>query len=543
MYSPPSRFDADALEDAKPAVIEDAVWRRTLKQADAMTVGSNLRRKENGQEQSLRLVWKNADGSELAFVEVQSGQVKSMRRAELALSLHQGQSKVTPPAERGLAERATDMTLKEMQERVDYHQTHDVLTGLSNRPQFLGKLAHILMEAAPGDSHLMGFLDIDRFDAITSTCGYTAGEKLLQAVSILLKNRFEDATSLAFLGSRRFGFITAAPGDTEEKAVAEQVNTDLAALPFYWQGTRYPISGSVGLVVVNEDADHPDSLLSAAYLACVSAQEAGGNRVVMFREDDDVIAQKKDRMHWVIKTEDVVKAERIRLRGQRIAPTNSESGLHPHYEILLSVFDGQGQPLHLGEFISTAEAYNLMEEVDRLVIKKALAWVHDHMAQARTLGGIAINLSGKSLANSSLVAYIQEHMETLDVPPELVSFEVTETAAIASLDKAVDIIKEIKNIGCSIALDDFGTGLSSYTYLKQLPVDYLKIDGSFVKDILSNPHDQAIVKSINEIAHFMGKRTIAEYVETPEIIGRLAEIGVDYAQGYAVEKPRFLDEM
>jgi EAL domain-containing protein (putative c-di-GMP-specific phosphodiesterase class I) len=264
---------------------------------------------------------------------------------------------------------------------------------------------------------------------------------------------------------------------------------------------------------------------------------------VLFRKDDDLIVRKQERMQWLIKTEEALKAERIRLRGQLIKPIDPEAGFSPHYEVLLSVFDEQGAPLNLGEFIATAEAFNRMSEVDRLVIRKALQWVRDNTRQARAMGGIAINLSGQSMADAGLVAFIRQQMSDFKIPSELVSFEVTETSAIASLDQAVAIIEEFKAMGCHMAIDDFGTGMSSYTYLKQLPVDYLKIDGSFIKDMLNNPRDQAIVKSVNEIAHFMGMRTIAEYVENLEILDRLGEIGVDYAQGYALEKPRFLDEI
>jgi diguanylate cyclase (GGDEF)-like protein len=543
LYLPHKPSGSDAAADAQAMGIEREDWRRALSLVDSLEVGSDFRFKEQGQQRRLQLVWKNADSTEFVFVDAQGNPVRSMTRVELALSLHQGQSKVAMPVASKIADRAMDATLKEMQERVDYHQTHDALTGLNNRPQFLGKLTRLLAEVGSSQAHLLGFLEIDRFDAITSTCGYIAGEKLLQAVARLLENRFEDTASLAFLGSRRFGFVAPWPTDVEEKAVGEQVLSDLATNPFYWQGVRYSLSGSVGLVVVDLETEDPESLLSAADMACASAYEAGGNRVVMFREDDDVIAQKKDQMGWLIKTEEVIKAKRIRLRGQRITPMNADSGRLPHYEILLSVFDEQGTPLNLEEFIATAEAFNLMAEVDRLVIAHALIWVHEHPARAKALGGIAINLSGKSLADANLVDYIQELIETLEIPPELISFEVTETAAITSLDKAVRIIEGIKRIGCAIALDDFGTGLSSYTYLKQLPVDYLKIDGSFIKGILNNPHDLAIVKSINEIAHFMGKQTIAEYVESQRIMERLNEIGIDFGQGYAIEKPLFLDEM
>jgi diguanylate cyclase (GGDEF)-like protein len=532
-----------AEQHAHPLGTRHPAWQQAWAQSGDAAIGSLLRLGDSGQSSLWRLVWRNGDGSQLAFVDHKSGDVRSFSRAELTQLLLAESSTLSSAPQSDLVERATEATLQEMQQRVDYHQTHDPLTGLRNRMQFLGHLTRLLSETASDDPYLLGFLDIDHFNAITNTCGYSAGEKMLQAVARLLENGFEDAFCLAVLSTRRFGFIVKVPPHTDGKAIGEGINAQLAALPFYWRGKPYPMSGSIGLVMIKRGMDYPDALLCAADMACSSAREAGGHRVLVFEENSELIADKKNQMNWLILVEDVLKAERIRLRGQRIAPTNPASGLTPHYEILLSVFDTQGEPLPLGDFIATAEAFNLMVKVDRLVIREALTWVREHQEQVMALGGVAINLSGKSLADAGLLAYLDEQIKRIGVAPGMISFEVTETAAIASIEKAVGIVQGIKDMGCSVALDDFGTGLSSYTYLKHLPVDYLKIDGSFVKNILHSSHDHAIVKSMNEIAHFMGKKTIAEYVESPEIMAQLAHMGVDYVQGYAVEKPRFLDEI
>jgi EAL domain-containing protein (putative c-di-GMP-specific phosphodiesterase class I) len=299
----------------------------------------------------------------------------------------------------------------------------------------------------------------------------------------------------------------------------------------------------VGLVLVGSDEDNPGALLSAADSACLAAQHTGGGRVTLFHEGDEDIARQREKMRWWVRAEQAVKAERLRLRCQRIARVDAIAGPPLHHEVLLSVYDENNAELPLGEFIGAAEAFGLMAELDRLVLSKALDWLHAHPREAGNLGGLAVNLSGQSLDDSSLVDFIRDRLTELAIPAGLLSFEVTETAAIANLDRAVAIIAGIRALGCRVALDDFGTGMSSYSYLKRLPVDYLKIDGSFVRDILNNPQDHAIVKSINETAHFMGKQTIAEYAESPEIITHLRNLGVDHVQGYALERPFYLDEI
>jgi EAL domain-containing protein (putative c-di-GMP-specific phosphodiesterase class I) len=248
-------------------------------------------------------------------------------------------------------------------------------------------------------------------------------------------------------------------------------------------------------------------------------------------------------MDGCLTTEQVVKSRRVRLRCQCIAPADPAQTAPHHHEILLSVYDENGADLPLEEFISTAEAFNRMAEVDRLVLEEAFRWVHENPRAAAELGGVAVNLSGQSMDDEGLIEIIRSGLERFAIDPALISFEVTETAAIGNLDQAAAVIEGIHDLGCRFALDDFGSGMSSYSYLKRLPADYLKIDGSFIKDLLSNPHDEAIVRSINEVAHFMGKQTIAEYVENPEIRDRLLEMGVDYVQGYVVGRPQFLDEL
>jgi diguanylate cyclase (GGDEF)-like protein len=517
---------------------------QNLAKVDHLPVGSALHVQDEGRESVHRLLWRSGDGSELLFVDARDLKPHPVRRVELAGRLQRGEVRLQPPVEQPLTQRAAQNTVQEMQERIGYHESRDPLTGLSNRNRLTASLTRLLtIDPTEFVDSVLGFVGLDHFEALTGSCGFNAGERMLVAVAKLLENSLEDALCIAYLGGSRFGFLVKTEDESGARRIGAEVLGALSEFPFYWNGMPYPVVASLGLAMVGLDSDNPETLLSAADSACYAAQAAGGNRVLLFREGDETIARQKSAMDGWVRAEGVVKSRRLRLRSQCIAPADPAQPSPHHHEILLSVYDDSGAPLPLDEFISAAEAFNLMADMDRLVLEEAFKWVQGNPGKAAALGGIAINLSGQSLDREGLVDTIEGLLDRFQVPPQQVSFEVTETAAITSLERAVATIEGIHALGCRFALDDFGSGMSSYSYLKRLPVDYLKIDGAFVKDMLRNPHDMAIVKSINEIAHFMGKQTIAEYVETPEIRERLVELGVDYVQGYAVERPGFLDEI
>jgi len=519
-------------------------WEEALAQVNGLSPGSVLRMAREGQPVDLRFLWRSEDGTELLFAQPPGMTPRSFSRAAVARMLVDARAEAVPTEMKTVVARATESALQEMEERVRYQETHDILTGLQNRHRLIAALTEVLSQAPDRfEPQVLAFLEVDHLQAVSGTCGYTAGERMLLAVANLLERALQDARSVAYLGGARFGFLTPAEDEAQALAQGERIRTAMATLPFYWAGKSFPVSGSIGLMWVGATGDNPEQVLSAVESACMAAQRSGGNRALLFREDDESIVQQMDWMRWWIEAERIVKAERVRLRGQCIAQARTERLTPHHYEVLLSVFDEQGVPLPLEAFIRSAEAFNLAEDVDRLVVEKALAWAEAYPDVLRKIGGIAINLSGQSVTSAAMLEFLRTRIPSLRVPRELVSFEVTETSAIANLDQAVVVIEAIKALGCSFALDDFGSGNASFTYLKRLPVDYVKIDGSFIKDLMSNPHDQAIVKSMNEIAHFMGKETIAEYVENKEILERLREIGIDYVQGYGIEKPRFLDEL
>lgn len=540
IYQPPPEPKSPAeiaLGELEPGAIAEL-----SAQVEALGPGGVLRLRDAGGERLLRLIWASPDQVEYAFLDGRDGELRSFTREALLMGLSSGDMAIQVPTGGALGERALDATLREMQQRVRYHETRDGLTGLYNRQHLSGRLAELL--AGPvGERHLFGFLDIDHFNAISATCGYGAGEQLLKTVARLMSQRLGASATLAFFGGHRFGLLLPSVEPVAGVGLCEQLCRDVYGLRFEWQGKAYPVTGSIGAVVAQPGAGDPDSLFSAAGVAVTTAQENGGSRVQVFNEDDEAIRQSRERLRWLAITDEVIKSERIRLRVQMIAPVDPDGGRSAHHEVLMRVLDAQGEELDLGRFIATAEAFNLMGQVDRMVLSKAIAWAGENPALLGRLGGIAINLSGVSLSDASLPGFIRARLEAAGVAPSWVSFEVTETAAIANMKRAAGIIRAIRDIGCRVALDDFGAGMSSYSYLKSLPVDLVKIDGCFVRDLLNNAHDLAIVKSMNEIAHFMGIQTIAEYAEHPGVIERLAEIGVDFVQGFAVRKPLFLDEV
>lgn len=543
MFSPLAA-DADSEPERIPANLPTADWERGLSQVNALPLGALLWMRTKDDSKALRLIWRNADGSRLAIADTLGKKVKVLRRQRLAETFACGQAHAEAPTAKRVVTRAADAALTEMQERLVYRETQDSLTGLANQRRLLGSLTQLLLsEMGSASAHALAFLELDRYDTLTGTFGYSAGERILVAVARLLENVVPDALCLAYLGGCRFGLLMPALDCDHASEIGEAIRAGLTAMPSDLQGKPFRLAGSLGMVMLNGDASTPEQLMSAASVACLASHREGGDRVILFREDDEIVARELDHLRGWAQAEAIIASKRHRLRYQRIVPIDPSSELTPHCEILLSVYDEQGAPLPLQPFILAAEAFNRMREVDRQVIETALRWVNEHPDQVRAIGGIAINLSGQSLSDPDLLTFIRSSLEGLRVPVELVSFEVTETVAIVNLEQAAMILGEIKALGCRVALDDFGSGMSSYSYLKQLPVDYVKIDGSFVKDLLISPHDREIVKSFNEIAHFMGKKTIAEYVENLEILELLRDIGVDYAQGYAIERPQFLDEM
>ena len=334
----------------------------------------------------------------------------------------------------------------------------------------------------------------------------------------------------------------------QARRVANALREATEGFRFVWEDKSFSLGVSIGLVPVNEASESVSSVLSAADDACYAAKNEGRNRIHVYREDDVEMTQRHGEMQRVVQIQRVLEEGRFELYFQPIVPINSDSHRRyddegAYHELLLRMKDEEGQIVRPNAFLPAAERYNLSTKIDRWVVGSALDWFTHHPAHKQSLYLSSINLSGHSLGDEEFLDFVMQQLDTTDFPPEKLCFEITETAAIANLSSATRFIKALKERGCWFALDDFGSGLSSFAYLKNLPVDFLKIDGAFVKDIVDDPIDFAMVKSINEIGHVMGKRTIAEFVENDAISLRLAELGVDYAQGYGIGRPQPIEEM
>ncbi len=421
---------------------------------------------------------------------------------------------------------------------LSYQATHDALTGLINRREFERRLAELVASAKTlQQQHALCYIDLDQFKIVNDTCGHTVGDNLLRQLTYLLKQRVRGSDTLARLGGDEFGVLLASCPLERALGIAEELRRVITDSRFAWQGRSFVLGASLGVVPITAESVSPTELLSEADSACYVAKEKGRNRVQVYTPGDVELARRHGEMQWVARINDALAADRFVLYCQPVAPLNG--ALRRHCEILVRMLDEQGELVPPMAFIPAAERYNLMPAIDRWVIRNAFDILGrcEHNKRDSHCAVYNINLSGASLSDEGLAAFISAQLAALRVPGGSVCFEVTETAAIANLKQAMDFITALKKQGCRFALDDFGSGLSSFVYLKNLEVDFIKIDGSFVKDMVTDPMDHAMVQSINHIGHVLGIQTVAEFVESEAIITKLRELGVDYAQGYAVARP------
>ncbi|MFV3016134.1 putative bifunctional diguanylate cyclase/phosphodiesterase, partial [Pseudomonas sp. KHB2.9] len=425
---------------------------------------------------------------------------------------------------------------------LSWQATHDALTGLANRREFEFRLEQVLQQVAREHSgrHALMFLDLDQFKLVNDTCGHAAGDELLRHICALLQSDLREGDTLARLGGDEFGILLEnCPASVAEK-IAESLRHTVQNLHFVWKGRPFMTTVSIGLVHISQVPTTLETSLRAADMACYMAKEKGRNRVQVYHADDSELSLRFGEMAWVQRLHMALEENRFCLYSQEIAPLGHTDADNGHIEILLRLHDEAGRIILPDSFIPAAERYGLMSSLDRWVVDNVFNLIARcmHERPGRPMAMCAINLSGITIGDDAFLGFLREKFAAYSVPPEMICFEITETCAIANLGSAIRFINELKALGCHFSLDDFCAGMSSFAYLKHLPVDFLKIDGSFVKDMLDDPINRAMVEVINHIGHVMGKRTIAEFVETPHIEQALLEIGVDYAQGYVIERPQ-----
>lgn len=427
---------------------------------------------------------------------------------------------------------------RELNRRLSYHASHDILTGLVNRAEFENRLERALKSAkARETSYALCYLDLDQFKIVNDSCGHQAGDALLGQLGALLKSKIRWRDTLARLGGDEFGVLLESCNLEQALETAETLRVAVGDFKFMWDDRSFRLGVSIGVVPISAGNEDVAALLSAADSACAAAKEAGRNRIHSFEENDIDLQRRRREQQWAARINNALEENRFELFRQTIRPLQvAEHGAH--YEILLRMRDETGGIIAPGLFIEAAERFSLTPRIDRWVITNAFRWLVSEADERERLAMCSINLSGQSIGDDKFLPFVIEQFQMSGLDATKICFEITETAAIASYSQANRFINALKELGCMFALDDFGTGLSSFGYLKHFPVDFLKIDGSFVKEILHDPIDREMVRSINEIGHLTGKRTIAEFAENEEIITMLKGMGVDYAQGYGVSEPK-----
>lgn len=427
---------------------------------------------------------------------------------------------------------------RELNRRLSYHASHDILTGLVNRREFENGLERALKSAkAQEASYALCYLDLDQFKIINDSCGHSAGDALLSQLGALLKSKIRWRDTLARLGGDEFGLLLESCSLEEAMRTAEGLREIIRDHKFTWDERTFSLGVSIGVVPITAENQDVAALLTAADSAAQAAKEAGRNRVHSFEEHDIDLMRRRREMQWAARINNALEDSRFELFRQTIRPLQEqESGAH--YELLLRMRDENGALVSPDLFISAAERYGITPSIDRWVVENSLMWLVSEADERERLAMCSINLSGQSLTDDDFLPFVIRQFQRSGIDAQTICFEITETAAIASYAQASRFINALKELGCKFALDDFGTGLSSFGYLKHFPVDYLKIDGSFVKEILHDPIDREMVRSINEIGHLTGKKTIAEFAENTEIITMLKGMGVDFAQGYGVSEPQ-----
>ncbi|MCK5263069.1 MAG: EAL domain-containing protein [Gammaproteobacteria bacterium] len=427
---------------------------------------------------------------------------------------------------------------------IHFQAHHDDLTHLPNRKAFEYRLQLALGASKERNlEHVLCFLDLDQFKVINDTCGHIAGDQLLINISKLIHEKIRERDTLGRLGGDEFGILLESCSLEKAIEISEGIVNLVRNYRFNWQDRIFQIGVSIGIVHINKESKDVVSLMSEADIACYAAKDMGRNRVHVHELNDEQVKKIHQELSWVADIETSLKDQRFKLYIQAIAHIDTKN-TDRMYEVLLRLKDDDGNIISPGEYIPAAERFNLMHAVDIWVVHETIEKINALSQSGRSkVPQIFINLSANSITDPDFCDYVLDLLKHYSIPKYSICFEITETAAIKNMEQAISFITRLKKAHCLFALDDFGSGMSSFTYLKNLPVDYLKIDGSLVNKMDKNKSDQAMVAAINQIGQVMNIKTIAEHVESQTILSGLNEIGVTYAQGYYIGKPFSIDEL
>ena len=441
----------------------------------------------------------------------------------------------------GLVLAIRDMTtVSQLSAAVAYHTSHDYLTGLSNRDSFSLQLEELIISSdTHKDIFALLYIDIDRFKIINDTCGHEIADSMLVTIADIIKKFSEAPNFNARLGGDQFGLIIRAKSEKEALKQVESLHSSFHKHKLKSSDKVYAYDTSIGVSFLNDGAPSVSELLAEADDACFLAKEEGGNRIKIFNKKENQFQQRRGEMEWVAKLSKALDENRFELYVQEIRPLDSLKTPYSKGEILIRMEDEDGKTVMPADFIPAAERYNMMAQIDRWVLSEAIRLFQKNRSESMLthIKELSINLSAQSMSDAGILDFINNEFESSGIDPKSICFEITETATISNMSSAHKFINELKKTGCSFALDDFGSGFSSFNYLKNLPVDYLKIDGIFVKNMHEDENNKAMIEAINTMGHIMGKKTIAEFVCNPTIIEMLTELDVDFAQGYEIAEP------
>lgn len=491
----------------------------------------------------LRVGWIDHKAHQMALVNQVGKLDRGVTFTDVARGLNEGSMDYLGDAHDPAMDRAQYRMLEQLHTKLLDQSCHDSLTGLFDRREFEKQLVEAIENSTAEKLHCsVAFVDLDKFKLINDSCGYEAGDTLLKNITEVLRKELPTEAILARMGGDEFALLLTGKSLDDALDLMENLLEQVHNTHFEWEGKSFQLGASIGLVNVRKAGEKASEVMHEAESSCGVAKEKGGNRIVVYHAGNRGLSFNQRVVKWASELDKLLEEDQLFLKCQRIMPIRGGGLKKNKYEILLGVADLQGESI-LDYFIKAAERYNRMQDVDRWVIQNTFKWMENNKKKLNDIEAISINLSGCSMNDDSFFDFVKQELNKGTVPANKVCFEITETTGINSLSNASEFMMMMKETGCRFSLDDFGSGMSSYAYLKNLPVDFLKIDGVFVRDMISNPADEAVVKSICEVGHFMGMTVIAEYVENNVVLKKLQALKVDYGQGYAIEKPKLLSKL
>ncbi|MFV0477245.1 MAG: DUF1631 family protein [Parahaliea sp.] len=522
--------------------------RRWVKRVETLETGTWLSyRNREGEKRRMQLAWISSERDRYVFVNERGQKIADMNSVQLAHQLSRGAKPPAPTEKLSLVDQSMYRTLEGVQETLNFSQNHDQLTGLINLAAFTRQVEFALQHAnKKATSHAVLHLNIDQFKLVNELYDRVAGDQVLGDFARNLAQRNSSSIFTARLDEDNFGILLAHHNFDQATAIAEDIRSQIESDSIDIDGDPVRLTVSIGVAPIYEYSPDVDTVMEHAGKAMHRAKNEGRNRVVRYKESSEDQKEQREKHNNSRKDlEQALATDRFVLRAQPIVQSRIDDDRPPvlHYELLLGLRDDNGRIVSPEKFIASAERHGFMIAVDRWVVREAFQWISSLMDAQKIIPSIAINLSGTSITDDAFMEYLFEQISEFGVGTNRLCFEITETGNIANLVKAADFVRAFRNIGCKFSLDDFGTGLASHAYLRELPVDYVKIDGTFITGIDENRNDFTMARSINDLAHFLGQETIAESVENERIIARLKQIGVDYLQGWGIGMPRLLTEI